>query len=52
MPFEIAETDHIVRNCADVDTTAEWYRKALGLSVQPLRLRENRRCSRRLRSRR
>lgn len=34
VPFEIAGIDHVVLNCADVEITAEWYRRALGVSAE------------------
>jgi catechol 2,3-dioxygenase-like lactoylglutathione lyase family enzyme len=31
MGFVVARIDHVVLNCRDVDTTADWYERVLGL---------------------
>jgi catechol 2,3-dioxygenase-like lactoylglutathione lyase family enzyme len=38
MGFSVERFDHIVINCADVEATAAWYAKVLGMRVQKLRL--------------
>ncbi|WP_245599620.1 VOC family protein [Nakamurella lactea] len=32
--FQISGIDHIVLNCADIDATAAWYQRALGVQVE------------------
>lgn len=34
MDFKIAAIDHLVLNCSDVHSIAEWYQRALGVEVE------------------
>lgn len=34
MPFNVHRFDHIVLNCRDVDATAEWYVRVLGMTTE------------------
>ncbi|HYR13270.1 MAG TPA: VOC family protein, partial [Mycobacterium sp.] len=31
MAFTVVRIDHVVLNCGDVDTTADWYVRVLGM---------------------
>lgn len=34
MSFDVTGIDHVVLNCTDVEVTARWYRRALGVRVE------------------
>jgi catechol 2,3-dioxygenase-like lactoylglutathione lyase family enzyme len=37
MPFSVDRIDHVVINCRDVDTTADWYIRVLGMRRETYR---------------